>query len=80
MVINAEGQMVGYQILSRRPDVEGIAVEIEFQVVEMFLWDGHICGEGAIAENVFPDLIVHLGGFDSHLAWPLSLGVLCITW
>jgi len=78
VVIDAEGQMVGYQILSRRPDVEGIeVVEVGFQVVQVFLWDGRNCGEGTIAENILPDLIVHLRGFDSHLTWPLSLNVLC---
>src|SRR6267143_1045763 len=78
VIVDAKGQMVWYQILPGRADIEGVkVVEVGFQVVQLFLGDGRICREGSIAENVIPDVVGHIWGFDSHGTGPLSLDVLC---
>ena len=76
VVVNAEGKVVGYEILAGGTDVEWVEVrEGTSEGFELVLRDVGGLGEGARSEDVVPDLVGHLLNSDTQWSRGLSLDV-----
>ena len=76
VVVNAEGEVVGYEVLPRGTDVEWVEVrEGTSESFKFVLRDVGGVGEGARSENVVPDLIGHLLNCDAQQPRSLALNV-----
>jgi len=76
VVINAEGEVVGYEVLPGGTDVEWVEVrEGTSESFEFVFRDVGGLGEGARSEDVVPDLVGHLLNCDTQHPRGLALDV-----
>ena len=76
VVVQAEGQVVRDEVLCRGADVQRIEVaEFVLECVCLFLGKGGRFGEGAVAEDIFPNLVRHLVRCDTKRSRCRTLNV-----
>ena len=76
VIVNAEGKVVGYEVLAGGTDVEWIEIrEGTSESFEFVLRDVGGLGEGARSEDVVPDVVGHLLNGDTQWTKGLSLNV-----
>ena len=76
VVVNAEGEVVGYEVLPRGTDVEWVEVrEGTSESFKFVFRDVGGLGEGARSEDVVPDLVSHLLNSDAQQPGSLALDV-----
>jgi len=76
VVINAEGKVVGYEVLAGGTDIEWVEVrEGTSESFEFVFRDVGGLGEGARSEDVVPNLVGHLLNCDTQRPRSLALDV-----